>query len=370
MILLIVVKDLAFPRLVELGNRKVVVQKDEMTKGPSESNFHGPHGKKQKGAHPDDGHQPEISTYFERASKEEPNIDRDSDAVGERNTHVPHIDGADKDEALVMEELNQGSSPPETLGSSPRSFIAGENSFPGKDNAKESRTKDSSAQTDNSYNSIDVEVSQSHYQCSRISDSNVSQSGNNTHTAQEGPLNTPSLQQQAMLSDLGLYNTTLDQYTKLDALEPTTPKPQHQNLDCLIQACNKLLPAAKPVRLAVPLPVDPLNFTHPYDRTFQDVVNAWTQSPLERSKEIWMYPVEDGSSQVRYVSGPPLKKKIVFNVLPEGFATTCPGGYYKVERMLETGVCPHIEGLPSIGGNVIGETPVQQNDDIVLPGER
>jgi len=362
-----VVKDLEFPRLADLGSKKAAVQNDEIRRRASDSNVDGRSGKKPKEGHRDDWPQLEISTYFvERASKQER---KPVEAVIEGNDPVSSIDDDDK---MVNKDSGDEGTPQEILKADPEHVSKAEDLFSGKPRAEEITTKDSTAQTENPYNPIEAEVNQSPYQRSHPSQPNLSQQGNNLQIPQEAASNSTS-QQSSLPFAPDFYDSTLDRYTTLGPVEHTPQESEPQNLESLIQACNKLLPAPKPIRLAVPLPVHPVQLTDPPDSTSQAVVNAWTQSPLERIKEIWMYPVQDGSSRVRYVSGPPLKKIQVFNVLPTGFATTCPGSYYRVERMLETGVCPLMEGLSSLAGKVMGggEDPVkEENDDIVLPGER
>jgi hypothetical protein len=365
-----VVKDLEFPMLADLGSKKVVAQNEEITRRASDSNIHVRSGKKEKEGRQEHAPQLEISTYFERASKQEQKpvaVDEGGDAVVEGNDPVSHVD---EDDEMQKEDSREDASPNKTLKADPQRVTA-EDSISGKPTTEESKTKDSTAQTENPYSSIEPQVNQSHYQHPHSSRPNLSQPGNNRRVPQEAPSRSTT-QQPSVPFAADFYDDTLDQYINLGPFEQTPQEPQPQNLDSLIQACNNLLPVPKPIRLVVPLPVHPVQLTDPPDSTSQDVVNAWTQSPLERTKEIWMYPVQDGSARVRYVSGPPLKKRRVFNVLPEGFETTCPGGYNKVERMVETGVCPLMEGLSSLAGRVMGggEDPVKENDDLVLPGER
>lgn len=350
------------------------VQKEEIAKKSLESNAHVRSGKKPKEALQDEGRQLEISTYFECASKQEyrsyqVDNEADDDAVIEENNPISD----------VVEENDTGNgntgeddSPLESLKSETQHGATAEDSLSRVLYTEEIKTKDSSVQTENSYNSIEVEINQSHYPYSHANHPSLSQLGNNATAWQQQPSTYPSVQQPPLTSAPDPGDVTLDQFTTLGHVtEHTPPDRQRQDLESLIQACNKLLPAPKPVRLAVPLPVQPVELTDPPNVTSQDVVNAWTQSPCERTKEIWMYPVEDGRGRVRYVSGPPVKKRRVFKVLPEGFATTCPGSYHNVERMLETGVCPLIEGLPFLAGKVIGGAPVsEEDDDPVLPGER
>jgi hypothetical protein len=357
--------------LADLGSKKVVAQNEEITRRASDSNVHVRSGKKQKEGRQDHGPQLEISTYFERASKQEQKpvgVDEDGDAVVEGNDPVSHVD---EDDEMQKEDSREDASPNETLKTDSQHITTAEDSISGKPTTEKIKTKDSTAQTENPHSSIEHQVNKSHYQHSHSSRPNLSQPGNNRRVPQEAP-STSNTQHPTVPFAPDFYDDTLDQYTNLGPFEQRPQEPQPQNLDSLIQACNNLLPAPKPVRLVVPLPIQPVQLTDPPDSTSQDVVNAWTQSRLERVKEIWMYPVEDGSPRVRYVSGPPLKKRRVFNVLPEGFSTTCPGGYNKVERMVETGVCPLMEGLSSLAGRVMGggEDPVKENDEIVLPGER
>ena len=353
--------------MAELGTKRDVVHKEEVTKKPLESNPHIRSGKKQEEASLDKGRQLEISTYFERASKHESGSHQiDYRAVIEANEPVSVFDEVDE----VGHESEKDALPIGALKPEAQHIATAEDSLSRTIDKSEIKTKDNSAQTEISYNSIEVKVNQSHYQHSPALHPSLSQLADDNPSAEQQP-STSSILPQPSIPAPDPGDLALDQFTILDHVEHRPPEPQRQDLESLIEACNKLLPAPRPVRLAVPLPVDPIQLTDPPNITSQDVINAWTQSTLERTKEIWMYPVEDRNGQMRYVSGPPLKKRRVFNIFPEGFATTCPGGKRNVERMLETGVIPLIEGLPPVAGKVIGQTSMwQENEDIILPGER
>jgi hypothetical protein len=103
------------------------------------------------------------------------------------------------------------------------------------------------------------------------------------------------------------YSVLLDSWTTLGPELPQPPVEQKSpSFDSLIQNCNPFVPP-DPVRFSIPLPVTPRQYRDPRNAIAQTVENLYIQSPNERFKVFYMYPVREGPN-VRYVSGPPARK--------------------------------------------------------------
>jgi hypothetical protein len=104
------------------------------------------------------------------------------------------------------------------------------------------------------------------------------------------------------------YSSVLEALTTLGPELPQPPvEPASPSFDSLINTCNSLVPL-EPVRFRVPLPVTPRQYKDPRNAIAQTVENLYLQSPDEKFKVFYMYPVREGFA-VRYVSGPPEHKK-------------------------------------------------------------
>src|SRR5208282_2402654 len=121
------------------------------------------------------------------------------------------------------------------------------------------------------------------------------------------------------------YPAVLEQYTHLNSVieppdsksepkDPTPKKPKPPDLDDLIDTCTAILArnTRNPVHVCTPLHSQSVQFANPYYDNIQEVADHFVQSPGEILKDYWIYPAKDGG-ELRYVSGPPFKKRSVWS---------------------------------------------------------
>jgi hypothetical protein len=108
------------------------------------------------------------------------------------------------------------------------------------------------------------------------------------------------------------YPSMLQNYTHIPPPDQSPPEPPSTTLDTLLEACSILLPT-KPFPLPLPLQHKAETVQKPHLWNTKTVAQETLIPTLTEpsSSSIWMYPVnEDGV--VRYVSGPPVKKRRIW----------------------------------------------------------
>jgi hypothetical protein len=119
------------------------------------------------------------------------------------------------------------------------------------------------------------------------------------------------------------YSDVLEKYTNLGPAIPVPPVERaYPSFESLFRTCTSLIPA-EPVRIALPLPVEAPQYTHPRSSIAQAVANSYIQSPNEQFKSVYMHVARDGGP-VRYVSGPPKKRKFIWKHEERRAANTEP----------------------------------------------
>ena len=321
LLLTCLVKDLEFPRLSELGMKKTVG--DQENKGTRDSEEQIQDAKRHRKSEDD---QPQISDYFERATKHGTNpvnVDEATRniAVNRGDVVTPKNEVAAND-AGIRTGYNHTPIPVDNMiaqsqGNNIPQIVRPSNS--GQVNEDDRKVENAQ----NNEKPFEEPSGQPSYSLSPIIDLPV-------HNELTTDMNFPPASVALVPHAPDPSPAILEQYTHLNSiidsphskpeskdLAPEKPKPP--DLDALIDTCTAILVRnpRNPVRVCLPLRPQSVQLTNPcYDNT-QDVANHFTQSPSEILKDYWMYHANDGGES-RYVSGPPFKQRSAWNEWKEG----------------------------------------------------
>lgn len=323
LLLTCLVKDLEFPRLSELGIKTTVGDQGTKRTRDLEEQVQG--AKRQRKG---EDVQPQISDYFERATKHDANP-ADIDEVT-RNIAVYGGDVATAENEVPANDA--GSAGDKYIPLLVKNTVA----QPQENDTPQIVPSSNSGQVSEDHRTVDKPQNneklfeqppgQPSYVLPTVSP-NIDLPAHHGLTTDT---NLPSASVPPVPPAPDPYSIILEQYTHLNSIiDPpdsnheaknlTPKKPKPPDIDALIDTCTGILArnARNPVRVCTPLRSESVQFTHPYYDNTQDVADHFAQSPGEILKDYWMYPANDGG-ELRYVSGPPFKARSVWSKLEEG----------------------------------------------------
>ena len=311
------VKDLEFPRLSELGTKKTVGDQGRKRTQDLEEQVRG--AKRQRKIEDD---QPQISDYFEQAPKHDTNPVQVDDMTKEIAVHGEGVLATENEVAVNDNGTRAGDNcipiPVVNMVAEPQSNSITQ-IVPTSNSGQINENQQTVEKLQNNEKLFEQRPSQPSYSPPTTTTPNIDLPGHHELTTDTNPPSAP------VPPAPDPYPAILEQYTHLNsiieppdsksepkALTPKNPKPP--DLNALIDTCTAILArnAGNPVRVCTPLRPQSVQFTNPYCDNTQEVADHFAQSPGEILKDYWMYPTNDGG-EVRYVSGPPFKKRSVWS---------------------------------------------------------